>query len=89
MTSYPPTGYIMFSLKKLKFYGSRRPGAGARGPGAEGRITETPFGSDLILYIPCFTQFYSFQFPKGKTKEQQQQQQQKKHQQQQQKTDNG
>ena len=58
------------------------------GPGAEGRITQTPFGSDLILYIPCFTQFYSFQFPKGKTKEQQQQQQ-KKHQQQQQKTDNG
>ena len=27
---YPPTGYIMFSLKKLKFYG------------AGGRITQTP-----------------------------------------------
>ena len=25
MMCYPPTGYIMFSLKKLKFYGRRRP----------------------------------------------------------------
>ena len=23
MMCYPPTGYIMFSLKKLKFYGGR------------------------------------------------------------------
>ena len=41
MMSYPPTGYIMFSLKKLKFYGDRGLGtgggaldmrAGGRGP---------------------------------------------------------
>ena len=30
MIYYPPTGYIMFSLKKLKFYGGR------------GRKTQTP-----------------------------------------------
>ena len=26
MMCYPPTGYIVFSLKKLKFYGGRGPG---------------------------------------------------------------
>ena len=25
MMCYPPTGYIMFSLKKLNFYGARGP----------------------------------------------------------------
>ena len=31
---FPPTGYIVFSLKKLKFYGGRGPDmrAGDRGP---------------------------------------------------------
>ena len=28
---YPPTGYIMFSLKKLKFYGGRGPDMRVRG----------------------------------------------------------
>ena len=42
MISYPPTGYIMFSLKKLIFYGGRGSGDWGPGSGYEGRITETP-----------------------------------------------
>ena len=36
MMCYPPTGYIMFSSKKLKFYASRGQGTGYEGrrPGA-------------------------------------------------------
>ena len=34
MTRYPPTGYIVFSLKKLKLYGGR---------GAGGHITQIPY----------------------------------------------
>ena len=33
---YPPTGYIIFSLKKLKFYG--------------GRVIQTPFSNICTLY---------------------------------------
>ena len=33
MRGYPPAGYIMFSSKKLKFYGGWGLGAGGRGPG--------------------------------------------------------
>ena len=29
---YPPSGYIAFSLRKLKFYGGRGTEAGGRGP---------------------------------------------------------
>ena len=36
--SYPPSGYIIFSLIDLKFYGGQKLGAGGRG-----RITKTPF----------------------------------------------
>ena len=41
---YPPTGYIMFSLKKLKFYGGR-------GLGAGGRIAQTPKIYIKISYL--------------------------------------
>ena len=56
MMCYRPTSYIMFSLKKLKFYGDRGPGAGGRRPDmrAGGRITQTPsqkcFSNELYLY---------------------------------------
>ena len=44
MMCYPPTGYIMFSLKNLKVYGDQRLEAGDQiwGSGAVGRITQTP-----------------------------------------------
>ena len=32
MMCYPPTGYIMLSLKKLKSHRGRGPVAGVRGP---------------------------------------------------------
>ena len=32
MMCYPPTGYIMFTLKGLKFYGGRGPGGVGWGP---------------------------------------------------------
>ena len=35
MMCYPPSGDIMFSLRKLKFYGSRGLGAGYEGQGPE------------------------------------------------------
>ena len=37
MMCYPPSGYIIFSLRKLKFYGGREQDVSARG-----RITQTP-----------------------------------------------
>ena len=40
---YPPSGYIIFSLKKLKFYGGWGPNMKAGG-----QITQTP----LVWYIP-------------------------------------
>ena len=48
MMCYRPTSYIMFSLKKLKFYGDRGPGAGGRrlDMKAVGRIAQTPWGPD-------------------------------------------
>ena len=33
MMCYPPTGYIIFNLKKLKLYGGRAPGMRAGGRG--------------------------------------------------------
>ena len=53
MMCYPPTGYIMFSLKKLKSHRGRGPVAGVRGPDmrAGGQITQTP----LIKYVSCKT----------------------------------
>ena len=42
--SYPPSGYIIFSLIDLKFYGGQKLGAGGRG-----RITKTSFfGKETI-----------------------------------------
>ena len=35
MMYHPPTGYIMFSLKKLKFYGGWGPGTGYEDRGLE------------------------------------------------------
>ena len=35
MMCHPPTGYIMFSLRKLKYYGDRGPDMRARGRGTE------------------------------------------------------
>ena len=53
MMCYPPTGYIMFSLKKLKFHRGRGPGAGVRGPDMRARvqIIQTP----LNKYDSCKT----------------------------------
>ena len=53
MMCYPSTGYIMFSLKKLKFHRVRGPGAGVRGLDMRARvqITQTP----LIKYDSCKT----------------------------------
>ena len=42
MSRYPPTGYIAFILKKVKFYGGRGPDMRAGG-----RITKTPKKHDL------------------------------------------
>ena len=41
---YPTSGYVIFSLRKLKLYRGRVPGAGGWGPDmrAGGRTTETP-----------------------------------------------
>ena len=36
---YPPSGYIIFSLRKLKFYGGRDR---ILRPGVEGWLTQTP-----------------------------------------------
>ena len=51
---YPPSGYIIFNLRKLKFYGAegREPGAVGRiwGPGVRDRITQTP-----LFYLLSFS----------------------------------
>ena len=60
---YPPSSYIIFSLRTLKFYGDRGPGVGSR-------ITQAPVinyylerGNDkvLIFYLNSFNifQYYS------------------------------
>ena len=41
MICYRPSGYIIFSLRKLKFYRGRGSEAGGWGLGAGGRITLT------------------------------------------------
>ena len=47
MMCYSPTGYIMFSLKKLKFHRGQRPGMRAGG-----RITQTPPSScSVFLWV--------------------------------------
>ena len=44
MRGYPPAGYIMFSSKKLKFYGGW-------GLGAGDRVTQTLFSYMLFLFV--------------------------------------
>ena len=55
---YPPSGYITFSLRKLKFYGARGPRAGERGPdvraggwGLDNPNTQVETTSFLLLGI--------------------------------------
>ena len=54
---YPPWGYIVFSLKKLKFYEGRWLKAGNRGPdiraGGWGRINQTPV---IPILLSCHVQ---------------------------------
>ena len=58
MMCYPPSGYITFSLRKLKFYGARGPRAGGRGPdvraggwGLDNPNTQVETTSFLLLGI--------------------------------------
>ena len=54
---YHPSGHIIFSLRKLKFYWGQGPGAGGWGLNMrvkdryEGRITQTPFSVILLRYF--------------------------------------
>ena len=48
MMCYPPSGYIIFSLRKLKLYGGRGPDVRT---GAGGQTTQTP----VNFIFQCFT----------------------------------
>ena len=55
MMCYRASGYIIFSLRKLKFYGGWEPGAGCEG---RGRITQTR----LLTSIPEISENVCFYF---------------------------